>query len=455
MTSWALFLALALMETAQAYALLALSLPGRFPFWALYLLYLVGLGVRRAFRRAVPQVYRLAVLYSGAAGALWLGLGAAQRAWAPWRPAFWAGLSVLWHPVTSGSAAFYVLLGLGLGGYLAWRAGALQEVTVEGIQYGFRAGVLTLAAAIFISWAFVDLSRARGPLTLAVLAFFLGGLSALSLAQLVRQGGRITRSWLGVFLTGLGGILLFGGGLSLAFSEELRRGVGWGLELLLRILLLLLTPFLIAFFWLLDRLLAPLLKTLSENIQALPTPSPPEMGEVPARQVGLPSPPEAFSPRALDLPVALVVLGVVAALLWLAYRWSRPPRTEEAEGREERESIWSWRELGRGLRALLQGMRRRRSDLADWSRRHLRGSDPRIRVRRAYAHLLLVAGRRGLARRPAETPREFRGRLPALPPLERLTRLYERARYGDRATDADAEAAEQALEEGRRLLEGR
>ena len=82
-------------------------------------------------------------------------------------------------------------------------------------------------------------------------------------------------------------------------------------------------------------------------------------------------------------------------------------------------------------------------------------ADPRAAVIAAYAAMERLGARRGAARLPQETPTEYAGRLRAarlpVPPVSRLTRLYQVARFSDRPVGngqkADAIAAYESLRE--------
>ncbi len=112
-----------------------------------------------------------------------------------------------------------------------------------------------------------------------------------------------------------------------------------------------------------------------------------------------------------------------------------------------------WRAL-RGEREKDAGARQGRAPgpapapAAGWRAR----GDARARVRASYRHLLRGAGARGHRRPPWYTPRAFgrdlRTALPrAHPALDRLTAIYEEARYSPHALEAaDAAAAEEAAD---------
>ena len=115
---------------------------------------------------------------------------------------------------------------------------------------------------------------------------------------------------------------------------------------------------------------------------------------------------------------------------------------------EERESIFSWSALGSDLRDLLHGLHRPAAGVGGLRAAlgRLLGSDPATQIRRRYVQLLLVGEDAGVPRPPGQTPREFAPELANVPlagtAVERLTELYEQARYAPE--DVDAAAAAQA-----------
>jgi hypothetical protein len=137
-------------------------------------------------------------------------------------------------------------------------------------------------------------------------------------------------------------------------------------------------------------------------------------------EASLPPPPVFEPPRIAPLAAYLVSLVVVLAVLGAAWRlrgwWIR--RTASADRRNPLEEIAHI--AHQSMEDLVGGR--------DWGNAIIRCYDQMGRV---------VDRRRGLARAASMTPAEFAGRLQAagLPaqPVERLTRLFERARYGGRA----------------------
>jgi hypothetical protein len=123
--------------------------------------------------------------------------------------------------------------------------------------------------------------------------------------------------------------------------------------------------------------------------------------------------------------------------------------------------LFSWRGI-RDLMALLSGARARHRPggapggaprPGALSRGPWRNAgDPRLRIRASYRHLLRGAGQRGLHRAAHLSPRAFGGRLRAAlardhAALERLTAIYEEARYSPHPLRPDqADAAEAAAE---------
>ena len=131
--------------------------------------------------------------------------------------------------------------------------------------------------------------------------------------------------------------------------------------------------------------------------------------------------PPAWLVLATSLGLALLVSAMLVGAVWfLRHRNQRPTGSLEQLAHEAEETL----EL---LRA---------------------GSDLKDTVMRCYADMSHTLDReRGILRRGSMTPREFEGRLveAGLPgePVRRLTRLFERVRYGAKAADEGEE--EQAL----------
>ena len=149
-----------------------------------------------------------------------------------------------------------------------------------------------------------------------------------------------------------------------------------------------------------------------------------------APQAALPTPPPAaaepfpsFDPQ--PAPWLVAAIGLLAAALlivaiWLAWRRARAERAERPASAL----------LADEAQAAAEGI--------------AAGADPRDAVLRCYREMGRILGEsRGVARAPSATPREFEAQLAAAglrdEHIRRLTRLFERVRYGSRHADAAEE----------------
>ena len=138
--------------------------------------------------------------------------------------------------------------------------------------------------------------------------------------------------------------------------------------------------------------------------------------------------------------VVVVLAGLVLlvrAIHPMRFRW----RPEHVALEEERDSVFSWGHLLAQLWALFGRLfGRRHPPLPESGTAVTADSLPRpdvSEVRRQYRRMLVATNSAGLGRRSSETTHDFQQRLgtSVLPPpergdLDRLTRLYDRARYG-------------------------
>ncbi len=156
-------------------------------------------------------------------------------------------------------------------------------------------------------------------------------------------------------------------------------------------------------------------------------------------------PPAGGNPPGTGEPLAPVVwaVGVVlaAAVGWAAALWARPRgRVALPEQRRAPEEPV----LKEALRLSLEDLRRE--------------PDPRRAIVAAYARMLTVLGRLGIARRAAEAPLEYLRRVLGVlegdpEPTRRLTDLFERAEFGrESVTEAMRGEAIDALEAVRARL---
>jgi hypothetical protein len=164
-------------------------------------------------------------------------------------------------------------------------------------------------------------------------------------------------------------------------------------------------------------------------------------------------PPAHLASHALPLAWEIVTLVVVLTALVLLARTIHPLRfrwhPEHAALEEERDSVFSWRHLLAQLWALLgrlSGGRAPTRSAGESAASTAAHPVPDVGdVRRQYRRLLVATSSVGLGRQSSETTHDFEGRLGAvvLPAhargdLDRLTQLYDRARYGgDDGTSED------------------
>ena len=153
---------------------------------------------------------------------------------------------------------------------------------------------------------------------------------------------------------------------------------------------------------------------------------------------------EVFLER-FAIALALVLIAVLIARVVVARAL-----VARADGPLERESV-----AGEGLAALLGSLFARRAAVRP---ARPRGDDPHSRVRRAYWDFLALAERGGGGWRAApQTPREHLAGLSGDAWLVAgdVIAPFEESRYAERASEADADRAEQALREIERELAAR
>jgi hypothetical protein len=144
-----------------------------------------------------------------------------------------------------------------------------------------------------------------------------------------------------------------------------------------------------------------------------------------------------------ELLTLVVVLGALVLLIRTVHPMRFRRRREHVTlEREERDSVFSWRHLLAQLAALFGRLFSRRNPPMQASQVPVtpdaRPLSDVSEVRQQYRRLLVATNSVGLGRRSSETTHDFEQRLgdSVLPPpekrdLDRLTRLYDRSRYGD------------------------
>ena len=318
-------------------------------------------------------------------------------------------------------------------------------------------GVAMLVALLGIGGVSLPLAPTQGGIGVSVgvemIAFLALGLMCLSLTRIVaaEAEGSAGAQWRWLRSSMLSTIaILLVGLLLLAIVAEparmlLRGGLMWGLYGLLVIF----SPL----FWLIFQIiewLRPALVFDGSLIPAIPTAAPSANDDTPPP----PSPLDALAPLLTVTSTILLLIPLVALVVLILLARRRRGRTEEATA-EERESIFSWSDVGNDLAGLLRGLRRPRSAPGGLraALRRLAGADAATRVRRRYIQLLLAGETAGATRSPAQTPHEFAPALTTLPvdqpAVATLTETYERARYAPESVDAatadQADAAWQSI----------
>jgi hypothetical protein len=150
----------------------------------------------------------------------------------------------------------------------------------------------------------------------------------------------------------------------------------------------------------------------------------------------------------------MVAMVVGLLILLVAIAVVRRRRRAKKPGEDERESVWSTplllAGLGQAWRALWARLRAARTEPA---------SESVGAIRAVYRELLRLGASLGIARRPSETPYEYRPRLTerlpgGRPEIDALTEAYVRVRYTpENPTESEIAAAHEALARVRNTVE--
>lgn len=303
-----------------------------------------------------------------------------------------------------------------------------------------------------------------------VLAFFIVGLAALALSslQLARAVGRwgsqkpsqvrLNRYWLlsvaVVILLMMGVGLLLG---ALITPGAVAQALSW-VGVVLGWLATIVGYLFLAVTYVLFLVLTPLIEWIRGQMMARPPAREEPIGMMDwqerlrklSQQPGTPIPPEAIeSLRWLWLLALLIAIGVAIAIALRLMQFS------DSEGEDEtRESVFSGALLQEQLAALWQGWMRRLRRPAQAEPDpylSLAGEEANRRaIRGLYQTLLNLAGARGLARTPPQTPLDYARTLAAEFPTDAqdwqtLTEAYMGARYAAQPPTPDqVEQARQA-----------
>lgn len=320
-----------------------------------------------------------------------------------------------------------------------------RSLFVDDIGFQFRLGILLLIGLL----VFQALGP-RQPMLGWVLSLFLCGLVSVTLAR-VRQGmpsrrdtRRFSLRWLFMLLMGAGGTLLLGLLVNMLLTTEtaISRTLGPVFHVLEMAIFYVIFVVSYVLVWVVNFILQWFLRTFLPN-------EPLELETLvlsPLDVSGLTSLEGGTAPAWLEWVqrgvVALIVVGLFVLFVITVRRWQQRSSRDSDVWRE---SVWSSKEVGKGLLAGLRGSLRQLAGL--WSGRQRQRAYSVATIRRIYASLLTLAEKRGVLRPPAETPFEHLPRLQRAFPgweaeLQTLTGAYINAHYGQ---VPDTEAELQAL----------
>lgn len=319
----------------------------------------------------------------------------------------------------------------------------------------FRRGVAwwVTYVLIFAVYAESRAFRAARGFGAHLLVFFFVSLVMLAVARLIEiweeSRGRTTaalplnRPWLTLLVALVGVIVLLGtwvGGLAGMDVRGFLVPLGRALSPLLELV------FMPLFF--VASLIARIILLALERLprRALPpVERPPDpIGDLLRRVRDMDVSPETISAARWGMVAAVVVL-LSLILLFVVIRARRRP---DADGGDDRESVFDGAAIWRSLRGLLRRRKARGAQAQEMG-----GAPEVVAVRRLYRRFLNAAARAGMPRRIDQTPSEFADGLG--PPLAApraavatLTGTYERVRYGEELPSrAQVVEADQALAE--------
>lgn len=419
--------------------------------WALALLVGAQAAVRPVLDRWGALGQARAILVGAGAVVGFLAVHAQHYPEVPaWDPAWIAALLTSAHDALP--AVPKPALGALVAACLWWRGLALgtRDAGAMEIEQAYKTGVAAIvlyfvAAAIYPEARGFQAAGAALPGTLP--AFFFLGLSALAIARLgtIWDRGRPderahfpARAWL-LVITGMVGLILLAASTTAGLAAaDVSTYLGLALRPLLPVLEVL---FLVLFF-----IAGIIVRVLLAVLSRLPRRDLPEMR----------TPPSAFDdllrrlrelevhPQLIEgvrwgmvLAVLLVLVAGMALTIVLMRRRERTP------DEDERESVWSAREVLRGMAGLVSRWRRRTRDEET--------AGPAGAIRRIYREVLRLGADLGAPRPAWATPREHMPRLcdvlvGAADEVTWLTTAYERARYSAwHPGAAEVRAAEEAL----------
>ncbi|MDI6772444.1 MAG: DUF4129 domain-containing protein [bacterium] len=338
---------------------------------------------------------------------------------------------------------------------LWWRGlvlGARHVGAIE-IEEAYKTGVGMVVVYLLAAAVYADTRgfAAAGPeMPPTMLAFFFLGLSALALARLAAIWERSrpdersqipARAWV-LLITGVVGLIMLAAGMMAGMATA---DVFKYLGVVLRPLI----PVVEALFVVLFVVAGLVVRVLIAILSRLPRREVPDIGPAPTvfddllrRLRELEMHPHVVSGARWGMVLAVIAILVAGMTLAVVLRRRRERRPDE----DDHESVWSVREMLRGLAGRLPRLGRRQEDDDG-------PSAPAVgAIRRIYRELLGLGAGLGAPRYAWATPREHEPRLREVLPgsvaeVELLTAAYERVRYGTwRPAAVEVREAEEALE---------
>jgi len=315
-----------------------------------------------------------------------------------------------------------------------WVRGILsgqQSTTFDDVLSSFATGVIVVAG-VLVAGSFVD--ELPGGVQLIAVPYIAVGLLALGLTQAARANDSAVNQFMPAWMLAIGGVIGLMALIALLFVVidfgTAREGLGhlayaiaWVGAGIVYILAWPVIKLLEGIFWLLSFAAGGLYQSEFPTPQDVPQGSPIE----PTDQG------ENVLPGWLRLMVrygiaGVLILAAVIATGILFQRFQRRP-----EDGEQKESVYQEGRLAADLSNLFGSVFGRRRG----GGRVSRATEP---VRRLYFDMLAVAERRGVERRPVETPLELAPRLEtafhSVTPAE-ITGLFDDVRYGGREPSAE------------------
>jgi len=471
-----LFLAIELAWTFAWSVGLGFWLGGTGPLLALPivlgLLLLATAITRGVVRQGTPRWVQIGLATLGVVVA---GVIGAAMVWSAVGDGGWAALGNRWSNTTFG---FQVVGAVALAVVVWWRgiAAGRSRLTLEDAEQGMRIAVIAIALAFILNSVAGGSAAPVGPLVGVTLVILFASLVNLPFARILDLGASprhreepalpINRHWLGLLLGIVSALLLLTLVLSLVFTFD-------RIDQLTRPVASLLGTVLWDLFYVIAVPIGFLVQGLIELIHALyhpgqvaPPSQPPNndwlknLHDQATSNGGLPPIVNTLLLGMLVVVVVAVILSLLARAIFRVADWFVRDDVDE-----ERDFIWSWKDLTTLLAGWLRRYFRKPHIVAPWSRPSEKsvaaiGGEPRD-PRALYRELLRLGARLGRRRAVSETPGEYETVLDALPTLfgeeaaiRMLTEVYTRARYGRVAPNSfEVAAARDALAVLRRATE--